>query len=38
MPLPANLDRVTLAPEQIGVFVDDWRVSPQPSVETRGAA
>ncbi|TCO74129.1 ABC transporter ATP-binding protein [Rhodovulum euryhalinum] len=28
MPLPADADRVVFAPEQIGVFVDDWRVEP----------
>jgi glycerol transport system ATP-binding protein len=38
VPLPAELDRVTLAPAQIGVFVDDWRVAPQSSAQTRGAA
>ena len=28
MPLPADANRVVFAPEQIGVFEDDWRVDP----------
>ena len=28
MPLPGDTSHVVFAPEQIGVFVDDWRVSP----------
>jgi len=37
MPIPADLNRVVFAPEQIGVFVDDWRVEPQ-GMQQRGAA
>jgi glycerol transport system ATP-binding protein len=27
--IPADACRVRFAPEQIGVFVDDWRIAPQ---------
>ena len=27
-PIPATFDRVALDPARIGVFVDDWRLSP----------
>ncbi|SMX42010.1 ABC transporter ATP-binding protein [Maliponia aquimaris] len=28
MPVPADASRVVFAPEQVGVFVDDWRLEP----------
>ncbi len=33
MPMPTDASRVIFAPEQIGVFVDDWRVEPKTGPE-----
>ncbi len=34
MPVPADANRVTFAPERINVYVDDWRVPPLHAVAT----